>query len=128
MTKAPYKVDNPLRCIFADNVLDSRNPRRQKYFETMSTAMATMCSGKVTFMDRNIVAGGSGRIKQAGIWGHNEFPRLRNNPQVTSIDAIGMFTRGQASTHLKWDDWWVSPEPTWGNENTRPAALAPLGG
>ncbi|PVH96293.1 hypothetical protein DM02DRAFT_687918 [Periconia macrospinosa] len=122
----PYQLDNPMRCIIAPDLpknSGNRNPVRQKYFETMSTAMASMCSGKVTVMDRNLKAGTHGRIKQAGIWGHNEFPRLVKDGKTTSIDAIGMFNDTDASTKVRWDNWWLPGQQGWGNDATRPGTL-----
>jgi hypothetical protein len=117
----PYKgntINNPLRCIVGPNVGGSRNPIRQHYFETMSTAMASMCSGRVTFMDRNLKKHTYMRVKQAGIWGHQEFPTLRKGGKVTSIDAIGMYN--SADTRVSWDNWWVQGDTTWPNMNTAP--------
>ncbi|KAK7191106.1 hypothetical protein PSPO01_02415 [Paraphaeosphaeria sporulosa] len=96
----PYQPDNPMRCIIADDLpkkSGNRNPNRQKYFSTMSEAMASMCSGKVTFMDRNLKKGTYARVKQAGIWGKTEFPR--------------------------WPDWWVKGQETWPNEATKPEGI-----
>lgn len=114
-------ITNKLRCIVGPDIKGSRNPVRQKYFETMSTAMATLCSGRVTFMDRNLREDTYMRVKQAGIWGHQEFPTLRSGGKVSSIDAIGMFT--EPNTKVRWPDWWKKGMNTWPNEDTKPDGI-----
>ncbi|KAL5376230.1 hypothetical protein DPSP01_010584 [Paraphaeosphaeria sporulosa] len=122
----PYQLDNPMRCIIAEDIPEksgNRNSIRQRYFSTMSEAMASMCSGKVTFMDRNLKKGTYGRVKQAGIWGKIEFPRLRKDGKTTSIDAIGMYEPADLDTQITWPNWWVKGDTTWPNEDSKPEGI-----
>lgn len=118
-------ITNKMRCIIGPNVGGSRNSVRQHYFETMSTAMATMCSGHVTFMDMNLKTNTYMKVKQAGIWGHQEFPTLRDGGKVTSIDAIGKFT--STDTEVRWPDWWKPGMKYWGNLDTKPTSARLIG-
>ena len=80
MLWSPRSINNPMRCIIQTDVPEHSgniNTIRQRYFSGMSDAMAYMCGGNVAVMDRNIQIGRSGRVKQAGIWGKVEFPRLK---------------------------------------------------
>ena len=87
----------------------------------MSATMASMCRGKVTVMDMNIKRDSTGRVKQAGIWGETEFPRLRREGRTTSIDAIGEYKN--ADTSITWENWWTIDRNVWGNEDSKPAEL-----
>lgn len=130
MRYADRDMDNPMRCIIQGDVFGgARNSRRQRYFEGMSDAMAYMCGGRAVVMDRNIRRGRTGKLKQAGIWNRQEFPRLKmdaaNKYQgrvVDIIDAIGEQT--SRDTRVWWAKWWFRTGPDWPNEATRPFSLS----
>lgn len=119
MRYADRDIDNPMRCIIqSDLIAGARNTIRQRYFEGMSDAMAYMCGGRASVMDRNLRRGRTGKIKQAGIWGQVEFPRLKmeaaNKYQgrvCNQIDAIG--EQSSRDTNIWWKNWWVRGGPDW---------------
>jgi hypothetical protein len=126
MRYADRDIDNPMRCIIQGDIFEGvRNSRRQRYFEGMSDAMAYMCGGKTVVMDRNMRRGLTGKMKQTGIWGRVEFPRLKMDAAnkwqgrvVDVIDAIGEQTT--RDTQIWWAKWWVRGGPDWPSQASRP--------
>lgn len=126
MRYADRDIDNPMRCIIQGDIFEGvRNSRRQRYFEGMSDAMAYMCGGKTVVMNRNMRRGLTGKMKQTGIWGRVEFPRLKMDAAnkwqgrvVDVIDAIGEQTT--RDTQIWWAKWWVRGGPDWPSQASRP--------
>ena len=82
--KTDRSTANPLRCIM------THKAQMGTYFQHMSTAMASLCSGHVHVMDKAVGPGKTSftTLRQDGIWYNQEFPRLKKDGKAVDITAI----------------------------------------